>query len=222
MWVRCGWSSFVVGCTLVTRARRRRRPERGEENRMSKAGEAMGKPRARERRYYHPIQKDYATFLETSEESGGERTLIEVEVAPGGGNDPHYHKTYDEHFEVLDGALEGLVGRATVTLRPGEKAVAPRNTLHRFRNTTEEPARFLVELRPGHGGFEKAIRVVYGLASDGLVSANGTPRNLYHMALLMEWSEIRLPGIYTVAEPLFRLLARRDRKSTRLNSSHAN
>ncbi len=179
---------------------------------MSRAKEASENIRTGERRYYHPIQKDYATFLETSEESGGERTLIEVEVAPGGGNEPHYHLTYDEHFEVLDGALEVLVDRATVTLRPGEKAVAPRNTLHRFRNTTQEPARFLVELRPGHGGFEKALKVAYGLASDGLVTANGTPRNLYYTALLMQWSDIRLPGIYTVAEPLFRLLARRARR----------
>ena len=179
---------------------------------MSGAKGASENMRTGGRRYYHPIQKDYATFLETSEESGGERTLIEVEVAPGGGNDPHYHKTYDEHFEVLDGALEVLVDKATVTLRSGEKAVAPRNTLLRFRNTAEEPARFLVELRPGHSGFEKAIKVAYGLASDGLASANGTPRNLYYTALLMEWSDIRLPGIYTVAEPLFRLLARRARR----------
>jgi mannose-6-phosphate isomerase-like protein (cupin superfamily) len=179
---------------------------------MSKAGEAIDNPRAGERRYYHPIQKDYATFLKTSEETGGKRTLIEVEVAPGGGNDPHYHLTYDEHFEVLEGALEVMVGKETVTLRPGQKAVAPRNTLHRFRNTTEEPARFLVELRPGHSGFEKAIKVAYGLASDGLASANGTPRNLYYTALLMEWSDIRLPGIYTVAGPLFWLLARRARR----------
>ena len=34
------------------------------------------------RRYYHPLQKDYATFLQTSEEAGGERTLLEIEVAP--------------------------------------------------------------------------------------------------------------------------------------------
>ena len=40
------------------------------------------------RRYYHPFQKDYATFLKTSEETGGEYTLIEVEVASGGGNAP--------------------------------------------------------------------------------------------------------------------------------------
>ncbi len=164
------------------------------------------------RRYYHPIQKDYATFLETSEETGGEYSLIEVEVAPGGGNDPHYHLTYDEHFEVLEGALEVLVDKETRTLRPGQKAVAPRNVLHRFRNTTEERAKFLVELRPGHAGFEKAVKVAYGLAYDGRVFADGTPRNPYHLALLLEWSEIRLPGVFTVAEPLFRLLARRARR----------
>ncbi|MBA2715375.1 MAG: hypothetical protein H0U55_17720 [Rubrobacteraceae bacterium] len=62
-------------------------------------------------RYYNPGQKDYAAFLKTSEETGGELTLIEIEVAPGGGTPPHYHKTYDEHFEVLAGALEVLLGK---------------------------------------------------------------------------------------------------------------
>jgi hypothetical protein len=58
------------------------------------------------RRYWQPLQKDYATFLKTSEETGGERTLIEIEVGLGGGPKPQYHKTYDEHFEVLRGTLE--------------------------------------------------------------------------------------------------------------------
>ena len=77
------------------------------------------------RRYYHPLQKDYATFLKTNEETGGEYSLIEVEVAPGGGNASHYHKTYDECFEVLEGVLEVKVGGETRVLRPGDKAVAP-------------------------------------------------------------------------------------------------
>jgi len=94
------------------------------------------------RRYYHPLQKDYATFLKTSEQTGGEYTLLEIEVAPGGGNVPHYHKTYDEHFEVVEGALEVLVGKETRVLRPGQKAVAGKNTLHRFRNPTERRPRF--------------------------------------------------------------------------------
>ena len=110
------------------------------------------------RRYYHPGQKDYATFLETSEETGGDRTLIEIELAPGGGNTPHYHLTYDEHFEVLEGALEVQLGKASRILRPGDKAVAYKTVLHRFRNPSGEPARFLVELRPGHAGLRRRSR----------------------------------------------------------------
>ena len=166
----------------------------------------------RERRIYNPVQRDAATFLETSEETGGERTLAEVKVAPGGGTRPHYHKTYAEHFEVIEGILEVLVGEETRVLRAGQKAVVPKNTLHRFHNGTDETVTFLCEMRPGQPGFEKTLNVGYGLARDGLTRSDGTPKNLYHMALLLEWSEIRVPGFFNVIEPLMRLLARRARR----------
>jgi quercetin dioxygenase-like cupin family protein len=168
--------------------------------------------RAGKRRYYHPVQKDYATFLETSEETGGTRTLIEIDLAPGGGNAPHYHLSYDEHFEVLEGSLEVQLGAYSRVLHPGERAVAHRTVLHRFRNPTDEPAKFLVELRPGHQGFEKALKVAYGLAGDGKFAANGAPKNPYHLALVFEWGEGRLPGIFTLAKPLLGLLAKRARR----------
>src|SRR4051794_848397 len=57
----------------------------------------MSATTASSRRFYNPVQKDYATFLETSEESGGARTLIQVELAPRGGNALHRHLTYAEH-----------------------------------------------------------------------------------------------------------------------------
>ena len=164
------------------------------------------------RRIYNPIQKDYATFLETSEESGGERTLIEIEVAPDGGTAPHYHLTYAERFEVLEGELEVMVGGETHTLTEGENAVAPKNTLHNFHNATDRPTTFLVEFRPGHGGFEKALKVAYGLAADGRANSRGLPKNLYHTALLFEWGEGRMPGIFTLIGPLMRLLAKRARR----------
>jgi quercetin dioxygenase-like cupin family protein len=167
---------------------------------------------ATRRRYYHPGQKDYATFLKTSEETGGGYTLIEVEVAPGGGNPPHYHKTYDEHFKVLEGELEVLVGKDKRALYPGQKAVAKRNTRHCFRNPSDKPATFLVELRPGSAGFERALKAAYGLARDGRTLSDGTPKNPYHLAVLLEWSEIRMSGPIALAEPLFRLLATRARR----------
>lgn len=188
-------------------------PERpNREDDMSEAGEEIEKPASAGRRYYHPLQRDYATFLKTSEETGGGYTLIEIELAPHGGNAPHYHKSYDEHFEVLEGTLEVRTGEEWRALLPGQKATAAKNVLHCFRNPTEEPARFLVELRPGHTGFENALRAGYALARDGLVRAGGAPKNLYYLAVLLEWSEIRLPGFFTAVEPLLRLLARRARR----------
>jgi hypothetical protein len=122
------------------------------------------------RRYYHPPQKAYATFLKTSE-----LTLIEVEGVAAGGNALNHHKTYDEHFVVLEG------------------------TPHNFCNPTGEPTASLVELRPGSAGFEKAT--------------DGTPKNRFQLAVLLQWSEIRRPGVLTRAEPLFGLLAKWARRT---------
>ena len=44
----------------------------------------------------NPHQGDIATFLQTSQESGGKRTLLELEIAPGGRVTPHYHLSYAE------------------------------------------------------------------------------------------------------------------------------
>ena len=186
---------------------------KGEEKTMDHERERDGTVTHDGRRYYHPIQKDYATFLKTSEETRGEFTLIEIEVAPGGGTPPHYHKTYDEHFEVLEGTLEVLLGNGKHTLQPGQRALAPKNSRHCFHNPSGGPTTFLVELRPGKTGFENAVKAGYGLAEDGRDRhTEGTMKNLYHLAVLLDWSEIRLSGVLGLIEPVFRLLAKRARK----------
>jgi mannose-6-phosphate isomerase-like protein (cupin superfamily) len=92
----------------------------------SNEGDDMKDLASARRRYHNPLYKDYATFLKTSEETDGEYTLIEFEVGPGDGPLPHYHRSYDEHFEVIEGTLEVLVGEEIRTLNSGEKAVARR------------------------------------------------------------------------------------------------
>jgi hypothetical protein len=64
-----------------------------------------------------------------------------------------------------------------------------------------------VELRPGHAGFEKSLRVGYGLAAVGRVRANGMPRNLLHAALMLKWGDGRLPHAYRLLEPILGLMA---------------
>jgi mannose-6-phosphate isomerase-like protein (cupin superfamily) len=159
-------------------------------------------------RIENPLIDDVVTFLETSAETGGKRTLLKVELAPGGGNTPHYHKTYDEHFRVLKDRLNVRVDDAEQELQPGGEAAAPAGCLHRFRNTGAKRAVFNVELRPGHEGFEKSLRVGYALAVDGRTNAKSIPKNPLHTALLLEWSEARLPGTLGLLDRPLRLLAR--------------
>jgi mannose-6-phosphate isomerase-like protein (cupin superfamily) len=160
------------------------------------------------RRIVNPVQGDAVTFLETSEESGGERSLGELEVAPGGRVTPHYHLSYTERFEVVEGRLSLLIGKERLILGPGEAATVPIGTLHAWSNESGERTVARVELRPGQPGFETSLRVAYGLAADGRVLKNGLPRNPLHTALLLEWGDGRLPGAYAVLERGLRLLAR--------------
>lgn len=159
------------------------------------------------RTHYHPIQRDSATFIQTSAETGGEYTLLEIELEPGGGNALHRHTSYSERFTVLDGALGiELAGKSQI-LQVGETALVPAGAVHRFYSVSPSRARFNVELRPGHTGFEQALRIAYGLATDGAVDAKGHPNNPLHMAVLLELGDMALVGLTAVLTPVFKLLA---------------
>jgi quercetin dioxygenase-like cupin family protein len=160
------------------------------------------------REIYNPVQRDRVTFLKTAAETGGELSLLEMEVAPGGGNSLHIHTTYSERFTVIEGELGVQIGKQQQVLRPGETEIVPAGTVHRWYNPSNQPARIYVELRPGHAGFEQALRIGYGLATDGHTNAAGIPKNLLHLAVLVQMSDIKLVGPLGVLTPLFGLLAR--------------
>ncbi|MBK7123633.1 MAG: cupin domain-containing protein [Chitinophagaceae bacterium] len=63
-----------------------------------------------------------------------------MEVAPGGGVDRHYHKTYTETFTCLEGELQVQLGKQVLTLQPGDAPVTvEKNVLHRFVNNSNRP-----------------------------------------------------------------------------------
>lgn len=148
-----------------------------------------------ERRIVNPAVKDVITFLTTSEESAGERTLLGLELAPGGGTPPHFHDVFSERFEAVRGELTVYENGNRHVLAPGETAVAPVGALHHFRNETGETVEARIELRPGSSGFEESLRIAYGLAADGRTTATGIPRNPLHLALVTRMSDGRLPGL---------------------------
>ena len=158
----------------------------------------------------NPLIKDKVTFLETAAETKGKFTLVEVELAPCGGNGLHYHKTFDETFTTVEGVLGIELNGQIIYLQKGESATAPVGSLHRFFNPSDtEKVSFKVLLEPGKTGFETALQVAYGLARDGRTNRKGIPKSLYHMALIIRWSDTNLPGVFHWMEPVMIWLARR-------------
>lgn len=165
-----------------------------------------------ERKIYNPIQKDYVTFLKTAAETNGEYTLVEVELAHGGGVGLHYHKTYSEAFSCVEGELQVQEGKILHTLHPGDSVKARPGIPHLFRNRSGSSCRFRVELRPANRGFEQSLQIGYGLATDGLCKANGFPKDKLALAWLFEISESNLPGWMSIFEFILRRQAQKARK----------
>ena len=161
------------------------------------------------KRIYNPIQKDYVTFLETFNDTNGERTVADVELAPGGGVGNHYHKTYVEKFEVKEGELKVQLGKKIVTLVPGQTLTAERNIVHRFFSTSSEVCKFRVTLNPASRGFEESLQIGYGLAADGQCNKKGMPKNPLVLAWLFSISESNISGWRSVFEFVLNIQARK-------------
>ncbi|MDX5423431.1 MAG: cupin domain-containing protein [Hymenobacteraceae bacterium] len=165
---------------------------------------------------YNPLAKDRVTFLKNAAETSGAYTLVRVELAPKGGNELHFHTTFTEEFEVLEGTLSLELGKEVISLNPGEKATAPRYKLHRFFNQdVSRPCTFLVTIRPARH-FEEMLRIAYGLINDGLTNSKGIPKSIWHTALMFDMGESYLPGIpYRIQKWLGAILAKEARRRGR-------
>lgn len=153
---------------------------------------------AQERSIYNPIQKDKVTFIKTAAETNHQYTLIRVELAPLGEVGLHYHKTYTEKFSVIQGTLGITLGNTDILLNQGESATAEKDILHRFYNPSKtNTVIFDTEIRPASAGFERSLQILYGLARDGKTNQKGIPKNIFHLALLLELGESKLPGKYS-------------------------
>ncbi len=162
-----------------------------------------------ERKIYNPIQKDQVIFLKTYADTNGECTLVEVELADGGGVGLHYHKTYYEKFYCLEGEVQVQLGKTIHKLTPKETATAEPNINHLFKNRSGKSCKFLVELRPASRGFEQSLQIGYGLANDGLCKPNGFPKDKLALAWLFDISESNLPGWMSMFEFILRRQAKK-------------
>lgn len=152
----------------------------------------------------NPVTGDYMTILQSSQTSQGAYTKIQFDLPPGAKGSPlHYHTRMSETFTVISGALEMEIGgkgkRRVVTA--GDQVHVPAGMHHSFRNASGDWVKFTTENRPAEG-FEQFIRGMFGLAIDGKVDADGMPKNLLQMALLLKKADTVLVDMPLVLQML--------------------
>jgi mannose-6-phosphate isomerase-like protein (cupin superfamily) len=161
-----------------------------------------------ERKINNPQIGDTVTFIKTAAETNNEYLLVEVELAPGGGTGLHYHTTFIEHFEPVKGILGVQVDKEELMVHPGETYTIRKKVIHRFFNPDPlNSITFKVKITPARY-FEWTLRVIYGLARDGKVNAKGLPKNIWHLALMLDKGETYIPAIpYFLQRAVFGFLA---------------
>jgi quercetin dioxygenase-like cupin family protein len=169
-----------------------------------------------DRTIHNPVTGEVCTFIATSRETEGARTIAEIEVTPGGGVPTHRHGDHEERIEVLEGEIEVTLGGVARRCGAGEHVVIEPGAVHSWRNPSRDRnMRFRARMTPGNPGFELFLRVLFGLARDGEVRKSGIPRRLGDLGLLTEWDPSVLAGPLRLLAPLLRWSARRARKSGR-------
>ena len=90
---------------------------------------------------------DTYTVTIDGEDTNGRFCVIDMHIPPGGGPGPHRHD-FEETFIVLDGEIEATFRGKTRVVQAGETINIPSNALHRFQNTTINPARLICICSP--------------------------------------------------------------------------
>lgn len=163
---------------------------------------------------HNPIIGDKVRFIATAQQTGGSHTEVEVSLAPGGGTPLHYHKRFYETFTALEGELGlELDGKRQLVLAPGNSYAVSTGMLHRFHNPGTHQIKFRVVLEPADEGFEQALRIMYGLAADGLTDKRSLPKNFFHSAVVLSLGDNHGPGVLTWLAPVFKWAAKRARKN---------
>lgn len=108
----------------------------------------------------------------------GDNLIVDTWLEPGGELPPHVHPRQDEHWSVVDGAVEVLVGKHKRVLRAGEgEAAVPPGTKHGLKNRSGETVHARCRVIPA-GDLEAFLTESAAAAQEGLFMRGGIPRGL--------------------------------------------
>jgi len=88
------------------------------------------------------------TIKQTTRDTNGSMTVLELAIMPKDGPALHTHLREDELWWVLEGEFRFKLGDSIANLPQGGMAFGPRGTPHAFQNVGDTPGRLLVVTTP--------------------------------------------------------------------------
>lgn len=144
----------------------------------------------------HPLFGTQLTFLHTAAETQGRllewETLYKAHRGKESGNLPHFHVTFVEQYQVLEGTAGYELKGEERQARAGAQVEIPRGAVHRnLWNASDADVRLRthIEIDPPNVRallfIEDFFETLYGLAREGKVNAEGLPKSYLHTAMLV-------------------------------------
>src|SRR5579864_2653161 len=97
----------------------------------------------------NPVTTEEITFLQTAQDTKGERLLFDCRVGVNGAVLPaHIHATQAENLEVVEGVLGVMLGDSLYILNEGQGITMPANVRHQWWNAGEDEMLIRVDVVP--------------------------------------------------------------------------
>jgi mannose-6-phosphate isomerase-like protein (cupin superfamily) len=148
----------------------------------------MSAPRTLE----NPMTGERTLLRETARSSDGRRWEIEAFLPAYTGKTPaaHFHPTFDESFDIVEGRARYRLGKQELDAGPGDHILVPRNTAHMHPWSIGAEGLHLrqrIELEPPNLAalekFDVLVETLYALARAGKLDKEGRP-NLWQLAVI--------------------------------------
>ena len=139
--------------------------------------------------FSQPITGEWVFGLNLAKDTQGEFERGVIIFRPGNtGPAEHFHPTYDEHFEILQGEFIFKVDGKERKASAGDKLVVKKGTPHTFRCVGDRCGVVLGETRPA-ARVGEVNSTLFGMAHEGGLTPQGQPKFLHAMVIGSEYAE---------------------------------
>lgn len=121
----------------------------------------------------NPVSGERVTWEQTSDQTGGARTVMRMRVAPGGGvRERHIHPRSSERFTVINGTIVVELDGTEYIRHAGQSIRGPAGIAHAWWNGGEVGLEATVEITPS-GRFEEYLELGFRWAREGRLNSRG-------------------------------------------------